>query len=224
MMTNIIFLPSKEKKTKRMPRQRVFYLGFRYVGPMLCQEIQNLYLKRKGINKGVRFWSIFTYGKYDESDSKKYSIELEQCKEDDVPRMLEQFEMGKEVSFKELRDMGWQGQIDYSVSIIKLYSASVTSLIHKCYHNVIFPHFVKPLETGQFNGTDIMMESRNAQGALKGKNCYAFTHFRNRYPLGHVWMNLHKINSEEYAAVPVKPINKFEEHFYKKYFIDRIKR
>ena len=91
-------------------------------------------------------------------------------------------------------------------------------------HNVIFPNFVEPLETRQFNGTDIMMESGSAQGTLKGKNCYAFTHFRNRYPLGHVWMNLHKINSEEYAAVPVKPIKKFEEHFYKKYFIDRFKR
>ena len=51
---------------------------------------------------------------------------------------------------------------------------------------------------------------------------YAFTHFRNRYPLGHVWMNLHKINSEEYAAVTVRPKVKFEETFYKKYFIDRI--
>ena len=215
-MNNIIIFPKKEKLAKPLPRQRVFYLGFRYVGPYLCQEVQNLYLKRKGINKGIRWWSILTYGKYDESDSKEYSIELEQCIEDDVPSMLDEFEMGEEVSFEELRDMGWQGQIDYSASVI--------SLIHKCYNNVILPSFVKPLETEQFNGTDIMMEAGSAQGALKGKNCYAFTHFRNRYPLGHIWMNLHKINTEEYAAVPVKPINEFEEHFYKKYFIDRIKR
>jgi hypothetical protein len=216
MMHNIIFFPLKEKKTKPIPKQRVFYIGFRYVGPHLCQEVQNLYLKRKGIKKGVRWWSIITYGKYDESDSKEYSIELEQCKEDGVLSMLDEFEMREEVSFKELRDMGWQGQIDYSASVI--------SLIHKCYNNVIFPSFVKPLETGQFNGTEIMMESWSAQGALKGKNCYAFTHFRNRYPLGHVWMNLRKVNTEEYAAVPVKPIYKFEKHFYKKYFIDRFKR
>ena len=223
-MNNIISFPKKEKRVKPLPRQRVFYLGFRYVGPMLCQEVQNLYIKRNGMKKGVRWWSILTYGKYDENDSKEYSIELERCKEDDVPSLLDEFEMGEEISFQDLRDMGWQGQIDYSASVTKLYSASVISLIHKCYHNVIFPDFVKPLETGQFNGTDIMMESGDAQGALKGKNCYAFTHYRNRYPLGHVWMNLHKINTEEYAAVPVKPINKFEEYFYTKNFVDRTKR
>jgi hypothetical protein len=221
---NIIRFPVKERFENPLPKQRVFYIGFRYVGPYLCQEVQNLYLKRKGLNKGVRRWSIITYGKYNEGDSKEYSIELEQCNEDDLLSMLNEFEMGEEVSIEELRDMGWRGEIDYSASLIKLYSASVTSLIHKCYHNVIFPHFVKPLETGQFNGTDIMMESRNAQSALKGKSHYAFTHFRNRYPLGHVWMNLHKINSDEYAAVPVSPIKKFEEIFYKKYFIDRFKR
>ena len=218
----IIKFPSKEKLEKPLPKQRVFYLGFRYVGPMLCQDVQNLYLKRKGVNKGVRWWSIITYGKYDEGDSKEYSIELEQCKENDVPSMLDEFEMG-DVSFEELRDMGWRGQMDYSTSLIKLYSASIISLVHKCYNNVIFPDFVKPLETGQFNGTDIMMEAGSAQGALKGKSCYAFTHFRNRYPLGHVWMNLHKLNTDEYAAVPVKPINKFQNSFYQEKYVDRSK-
>ena len=222
-MTNIVNFPSKEKRLKPLPKQRVFYLGFRYVGPMLCQDVQNLYLKRKGLNDGIRWWSIITYGKYDESDSKEYSIELEECKENDLPIMLDEFEMGSEVTFEELRDMGWRGQIDYSASLIKLYSASVISLIHKCYNNVIFPDFVKPLETGQFNGTDIMMESGSAQGALKGKDCYAFTHFRNRYPLGHVWMNLRRVNEEEFYAVPVKPIKKFQESFYKENFIDRAK-
>ena len=220
----IIKFPTKEKREKPLPRQRVFYLGFRYVGPMLCQDVQNLYLKRKGLNDGIRWWAMITYGKYDENDSKEYSIELEECTENDLPIMLDEFEMGNEVTFEELRDMGWRGQIDYSASVIKLYSASVISLIHKCYNNVIFPDFVKPLETNQFNGTDIMMESWSAQGALKGKSCYAFTHFRNRYPFGHVWMNLHKINTGEYAAVPVKPIKKFQESFYKENFIDRIKR
>ena len=76
-MNNIISFPKKEKRAKPLPRQRVFYLGFRYVGPMLCQEVQNLYLKRNGMKKGVRWWSILTYGKYDENDSIEYSIELE---------------------------------------------------------------------------------------------------------------------------------------------------
>ena len=160
----IIKFPTKEKREEPLPRQRVFYLGFRYVGPMLCQDVQNLYLKRKGINDGIRRWAMITYGKYDENDSKEYSIELEECKENDLPIMLDEFEMGSEVTFEELRDMGWRGQIDNSTSLIRLYSASVISLIHKCYNNVIFPDFVKPLETNQFNSTDIMIVSCSAQG------------------------------------------------------------
>ena len=35
--------------------------------------------------------------------------------------------------------------------------------------------------------------------------------------------SVNKINSEEYAAVPVRPKVKFQETFYKKYFIDRVK-
>ena len=214
-MNNILKFPKKEKRSKSLPRQRVFYLGFRYVGPFLCQEVQDLYLKRNGLKKGSRTWSLITYGKYDENDYKNYSLELDTCEENDLPDLLDEFDVGNQVTFDELNEMGWRGQIDYSANVI--------SLIHKCYNNVIFPKFVKPLETGQFNGTDIMMESGDAQGRLKGKSCYAFTHYRNRYPLGHVWMNLHKLNTNEYAAIPVKPINKFEEHFYKKYFIDRKK-
>ena len=47
-MNNILIFPKKEKRTKPLPRQRVFYIGFRYAGPMLCQEVQNIYLKRNG--------------------------------------------------------------------------------------------------------------------------------------------------------------------------------
>ena len=193
-MNNVLIFPKKEKRKKPLPRQRVFYIGFRYAGPMLCQEVQDIYLKRNGLKKGLRTWSLITYGKYDENDQKNYSLELDSCEEDDLPDLLDEFDVGNQVTFEELIDMGWRGQIDYSANVI--------SLIHKCYNNVIFPKFVKPLEKGQFNGTDIMMESGSAQGRLKGKSFYAFTHYRNRYPLGHVWMNLHKLNSNEYAAVP----------------------
>ena len=31
-MTNIVNFPQKEKRPSPMPRQRVFYIGFRYVG------------------------------------------------------------------------------------------------------------------------------------------------------------------------------------------------
>ena len=45
-------------------------------------------------------WSIITYGKYDESDSKEYSIQLEECKGNDLPIMLDEFEMGSKVPLK----------------------------------------------------------------------------------------------------------------------------
>ena len=59
-----------------LPKKRVFYIGFRYVGSVPCQEVQNLFLKRKGLVQGIRWWAMITYAKYDENDSNKYSIEL----------------------------------------------------------------------------------------------------------------------------------------------------
>ena len=40
-------------------------------------RMSTLYLKRKGLVCGTRRWSLVTYGKYDESDNRTYSIELE---------------------------------------------------------------------------------------------------------------------------------------------------
>tara|TARA_B100001093_G_scaffold168572_1_gene161221 strand:- start:2285 stop:2470 length:186 start_codon:yes stop_codon:yes gene_type:complete len=52
-MANIVNVPQKEKRPLTMPRQRVFYTGFKYVGPFFCQDVQTLYLKRKGVKYGV---------------------------------------------------------------------------------------------------------------------------------------------------------------------------
>ena len=119
-MNNILIFPKKEKRTKPLPRQRVFYIGFRYVGPFLCQEVQDLYLKRNGQKKGSRTWSLITYGKYDENDYKNYSLELDSCEEDDLPDLLNEFDVGNQINFDELRDMGWRGQVEYSAKIIKI--------------------------------------------------------------------------------------------------------
>jgi hypothetical protein len=119
-MTNIITFPQKEKREKPLPRQRVFYIGFRYVGPFLCQDVQSLYLKRKRVIEGVRWWSIIRYGHYDENDSREYSIELEECRENDLPDMLDEYDIGGEVTFDELKEMGWRGLVDHSATIIEL--------------------------------------------------------------------------------------------------------
>ena len=119
-MTNIVTFPQKEKREKPLPRQRVFYIGFRYVGPFLCQDVQSLYLKRKRVIEGVRWWSIIRYGHYDENDSREDSIELEECSENDLPDMLNEYEIGDQVTFDELKEMGWSGQVNYSATIINI--------------------------------------------------------------------------------------------------------
>ena len=119
-MTNIVQFPNKEETFPPIPRQRVFYIGFRNVGPFLCQDVQNIYLKRNGLKEGLRTWSLITYGKYDENDYKEYSIELDSCEENDLPDLLNEFDVGNQVNFDELRQMGWRGQVECSATIIKL--------------------------------------------------------------------------------------------------------
>ena len=119
-MTNIVNFPKIEKREKPLPRQRVFYIGFRYVGPFLCQDVQNIYLKRNGLKEGLRTWSLTTYGKYDENDNKEYSIELDSCEENDLPDLLNEFDVGNQVTFDELREMGWRGRVECSATIIKM--------------------------------------------------------------------------------------------------------
>ena len=119
-MTEIIKFPSKQKRSKPMPKQRVFYIGYRYVGPMFCQDVQSIYLKRNGLIKGARTWSLIRYGKYDENDFKEYSIELDRCEEYGLPDLLDEYDVGDQVTFDELRDMGWRGEIDYEAKLISI--------------------------------------------------------------------------------------------------------
>ena len=120
-MTKIIKFPSKQKRSKPMLKQRVFYIGFRYVGPMFCQDVQSLYLKRNGLINDTRTWSLIRYGKYDENDYKDYSIELDKCQENDLPDMLDEFDIGNQVNFDELRDMGWKGVVYYEAKVENLF-------------------------------------------------------------------------------------------------------
>ena len=102
-----------------LPRQRVFYLGVIYTEPQLCQEVTTLYLKRHGKKNGVRKWSLITYGKYDENDKRKYSIEINFCDEDDVPYMLREHSIGEDIKLDDLRSFGWNGKVDHNAKIIE---------------------------------------------------------------------------------------------------------
>ena len=119
-MTNIVDFPEIEVIPEALPRQRVFYVGYRYVGPMLCQDVQNLYLKRKGVKNGERSWAMIAYISLNENNSKTYSFELEKCTENQVPALLEKYELQDEVSISDLRKMGWRGKVQRSATIIQL--------------------------------------------------------------------------------------------------------
>ena len=58
---------------------------------MFCQEVQRLFLKRKGVEPSNRWWAMITYAKYDESDRRTYSIELMECEEKAVPEYFQVF-------------------------------------------------------------------------------------------------------------------------------------
>ena len=124
-MTSVIQFPVEFKRPSPLPRHRVFYVGFRYVGPMFCQDVQQLYLKRKGLIDGKRYWAMITYGKFDESDKRTYSMELDSCLENDVPDMLNRFEVGNELTLTELREMGWRGDVSQSSQVISILNPSI---------------------------------------------------------------------------------------------------
>ena len=211
-MTNIVNFPQKEKRSKPLPRQRVFYIGYWYVGPTLCQEVQNLYLKRKGMKNGFRYWSVITYGKYDESDTRTYSIEIEQCEENDVPDMLEAFDLGNEVTFSQLADMGWRGQV--------MYSPPVKSIFHRCYDGLRFPDFVTPLKGPQFDGRKMGVQSSVAENSLDGKPLHSYTLFGSSGNAW-VWMNLVTFDGREVKVVPVRLKDQLPDNFTKEFLIKR---
>ena len=211
-MTNIVNFPQKEKRPLPMPRQRVFYIGYRYVGLMFCQDVQSLYLKRKGLKHGERWWAMITYGKYDESDSREYSIELEECLENDVPDMLDMFDVGNEVTFSELEDMGWRRQV--------MYSAPVKSIFHRCYDGLRFPDFVIPLKGPQFDGRKMGVQSGAAENRLDGKPLHSFTVFGSSGDAW-VWMRLETFDGREVKVVPVRLKDQLPDNFTKKFLIKR---
>ena len=210
-MTNVIPFPTKEKRPTLLARQRAFYIGFRYVGPMFCQDVQQLYLKRKGLVYGERWWAMITYDKYDESDRRTYSIELEECHENDVPDMLEMFEVGNEVNFAELEQMGWRGRVTNT--------ALLKSMFHPCYDGLRFPSFASPLRCNEF-GTKVMMQSRSAESFLSDKKLHAYTVYGSGLD-GLVWMNLSSFDGREIKARPVRLQKNMPDDIVKNLFCKR---
>ena len=116
-MNVIVKFPSIKNEKKTTPRRRVFFLGSRYFTTRFDQELCDLYLKRGGSTADTRYWSIITYYKI-EGESGLRPVILEECQEKEVPDLLQSFDLQDDVSFKDLRNMGWKG-VGYSAQIVR---------------------------------------------------------------------------------------------------------
>ena len=210
-MTNIVNFPVKYKRTNLTPRKRVFYLSHCYFGSILCQEVQNIFLKRHGYKNGERRWSIITYSGYTENDNKRYSIELDTCLENDVPDMIAKFNLEEEVTFDELRMMGWNGEVTFS--------AKLKHIVSPIYDGLQFPNFVCPINRKGF-GTKIMAQSVSARKLLHGEGVYSYTSYEDAEH-GIIWMNLQDYGGHEIRAVPVQFVGQQSNVFRQKYLKKR---
>ena len=80
-----------------LPRQRVFYAGYRYVGSNLCQDVQQVYLKRHGSG----WWSLIFY-------YQGRAREIDTFTPASVPFKLDEYEILEAPTFEELEQMGWR--------------------------------------------------------------------------------------------------------------------
>ena len=95
-MNNLIHVNFPKQSQRKLPRQRVFYLGEYYAGSPLCQSLEKLWLKRKPYNRWVLqqkcLGRVYEYEEYDG---------------DDLLVALESIPMVDEVTIDDLLEMGW---------------------------------------------------------------------------------------------------------------------
>ena len=95
-MTNVIHVKFPKKSKRKLPSQRVFYLGQYYAGPPLCQSLEKLWLKRKPNNRWV--FQQKMYGRV---------YEQEEYEGDDLLEAIAGIPFEDEVTVDDLRRMGW---------------------------------------------------------------------------------------------------------------------
>jgi|TARA_B110000881_G_C18282740_1_gene368314 hypothetical protein len=110
-------------KVKSILKQRCFYLHHIYdsgdLAYMFCKihgHVQNFCLKRNGKIKDKRHWSIILYKTKEESGlSKTFSVQLDNCIEDNLLEMIERVFTKYNVNLSiitsksELKSYGWTG-------------------------------------------------------------------------------------------------------------------
>ena len=101
-MSNVISAHFPKNSKRKLPKQRVFYLGVYYAGPPLCQSLEKLWLKRRPNNRWVLQQKI--YGRV---------YEYEECDGNDLLCVLESIPFADEITIDDLLNMGWyhRGQV-----------------------------------------------------------------------------------------------------------------
>ena len=95
-MYNVIRVNFPKNSERKLPKQRVFYLGVYYAGPPLCQSLEKLWLKRRPNNRWVLQQTL--YGRVHE---------FEECDGNDLLNVLEGIPFADAISIDDLLDMGW---------------------------------------------------------------------------------------------------------------------
>ena len=112
MSATILKFPRRKKVPPKhpKPRKRVFYAGYRYTGPALCQDVQSVYLKRHGNGE----WSLIFY-------FEGRSWEIERFTPIDVPYKLQEYDIHEAPEWGDLEEMGWIYPDAYNVEHIAYY-------------------------------------------------------------------------------------------------------
>ena len=112
MSATVLKFPRRKKVPPRYPkpRQRVFYAGYRYVGPQFCQDVQQVYLKRHGNDE----WSLIFY-----ADGS--SLEIDRFPSIDVPHKFDEHWIELAPGYCELEEMGWRDPTGENVTEMAYY-------------------------------------------------------------------------------------------------------
>lgn len=95
-MTNVINVKFPKIINRKIPKRRVFFLGYYYAGPPLCQSLEKLWLKRKPNN----YWVL-----QQKIDGRVF--ECEKYHGNDLLEALERIPFADVVTIDDLLGMGW---------------------------------------------------------------------------------------------------------------------
>ena len=102
---------------KRFHRQRLFWIGKVLEGTSYSCIYQEYYLRRNEVIRGNKRWSlkIFGFRKKTDKDPKFYAVSS--CDAEELPDMLDKWNLGNKISYKRLYRMGWRGKITKTAKI-----------------------------------------------------------------------------------------------------------